>query len=241
MDRALLVGATEREGRALLDIARTGLDAPVPTCAGWHVADGVGHLGGVYRSVSEIIERRAQDIPAVEIPRPPEGRAVLDYFATGLDRLVTALAGIDAGDAVYTWSDQRNGAFYHRRMAHETALHRWDVASAHGSPAPFATDLAADGVDELYAVVLPFGVKRWGRALPAGSLHLHRTDGPGEWLVAGDGEGGLALRREHAKGDVAVRGPASELVVFAWNRGRGPGIEVFGDDALADQWAALAP
>ncbi|HQR30574.1 MAG TPA: DsbA family protein, partial [Anaeromyxobacteraceae bacterium] len=46
---------------------------------------------------------------------------------------------------------------------------------------------------------------RGERPLPSGSLHLHRTDGPGEWLVrAVDGE--VVSTQEHAKGDAAVRG-----------------------------------
>ena len=36
----------------------------------------------------------------------------------------------------------------------------------------------------------PSRPRRWDRPLPTGSLHLHRTDGPGEWLVrAVDGDG----------------------------------------------------
>ncbi len=64
MDPASLVRATEREGQTLVEAGRAGLDAPVPTCAGWTVADVLGHLGRVYRSVSEIIERRSPTIPA---------------------------------------------------------------------------------------------------------------------------------------------------------------------------------
>jgi hypothetical protein len=44
------------------------------------------------------------------------------------------------------------------------------------------------------------------------------------------------VRREHAKADVAVRGPASALELFLYNR-RGPdGLEVFGDEAKAAAW-----
>jgi uncharacterized protein (TIGR03083 family) len=240
VDPAAFIATTEREGMAVLGAGKTGLGAPVPTCPGWTVADILGHLGRVHRSVSEIIERRALEIPPVEIPKPPTGDAVLGFFEEGLARLVAALASIDPDEPVYSWSGDGTGRFYLRRMAHEIAVHRFDAEAAHGAPAPFDTDMAADGIDEMLEVVLPFSARRWARPLPTGSIHLHRTDGPGEWTARADG-GRVLVTREHAKGDVAVRGPASDLFAFVWHRGRGPDLVTFGDDALADAWADLAP
>ena len=48
------------------------------------------------------------------------------------------------------------------------------------------------------------------------------------------------VTEEHAKGDAAVRGKAVQLLLFLWGRGR-DGCEVFGDESVADAWAALAP
>jgi hypothetical protein len=71
------------------------------------------------------------------------------------------------------------------------------------------------------------------------TIHLHCTDVDGEWLVrlAPDG---LEVTREHAKGDVAAKGGASDLL--CWLLGRGPidDIEVFGDAALLDRWREAA-
>jgi uncharacterized protein (TIGR03083 family) len=240
MDPAPFIAATEREGQAVLAAGKAGLDAPVPTCAGWVVADVLGHLGRVHRSVSEIIERRSQVIPDVEIPQPPAGDAVLGFFEEGLDRVVAALASIAPDEPVYSWSGEGSGRFYLRRMAHEIAVHRFDAEAAHGVPGPFDAEMSVDGVDEFYAVLVPFALRRWPRPLPAGSLHLHRTDGDGEWLVRG-ADGAIVVTREHAKGDVAVRGSASDLFRFVWNRGRSDELTTFGDDAVADEWAALAP
>ena len=54
-------------------------------------------------------------------------------------------------------------------------------------------------------------------AVGDGTLHLHCTDVEGEWLVARrDGE--VTVTREHAKGDVAARGSASDLFLFLWGR-----------------------
>jgi uncharacterized protein (TIGR03083 family) len=240
MDPAPFIAATEREGGAVLAAGKAGLDAPVPTCEGWTVADILGHLGRVHRSVSEIIERRSQEIPAVEIPKPPAGDAVLGFFEEGLDRVVAALASIGPDEPVYSWSGEGSGRFYLRRMAHEIAVHRFDAEAAHGTPAPFDPEMSVDGIDEFYEVLVPFALRRWPRPLPAGSLHLHRTDGPGEWLIRGV-DGAIVATNEHAKGDAAVRASASDLFRFVWNRGRGDELTTFGDDAVADEWAALAP
>ena len=240
MDPAPFIASIEAEGAATLRAGEAGLDAPVPTCEGWTVHDVIGHLGRVHRSVSEILERRSLVIPPVEIPRAPEGDEVLTFFAVGLDRLVAALRGIDLDQPLYTWAGEGTGRFYFRRMAHELAVHRYDAELAHGVPGPFDPDMAVDGIDEFYEVLVPFSARRWERALPAGSLHIHRTDGPGEWLVRAV-DGAVVATHEHAKGDVAVRGSASDLFRFVWNRGRADGLEVLGDGAVADEWAALAP
>lgn len=239
---AALLAGIERESARLGAAGRAGLDAPVPACPGWTVEQVLGHVGRVYRSVREHVVRRATEpVPGREIPKPPAGDAVLAWYDEARAALLDALRTAAPDDAVWTWSDDHRVAFYLRRMCHETAVHRYDAQVALGEPDPFDPDLAADAVAELYEVVLPFGVARRPElALPAGSLHLHRTDGPGEWTVRAVG-GRVVTTREHGKGDAAVRGPASDLCVFAWHRGRPATLEVFGDATVADAWAALAP
>ena len=56
-------------------------------------------------------------------------------------------------------------------------------------------------------------------------------------------DGALVATREHAKGDLAVRGPASSLLLWAYNRvpAGADGLESFGDPALLDGWASIVP
>jgi uncharacterized protein (TIGR03083 family) len=239
--RDAYVAAVRRDGAALMAAGRQGLDAPVAACPGWTVGTILGHVGRVYRSVSLHIERRATEvIPSSEIPRPPAGEDLHEWYASGLERVVAALGGIDADEPVWSWSPQQNGAFYHRRMAHETAVHRWDAQAAHGNAQPFDSDLAADGIDELYRLLLQNPARGPITNLPTGSLHLHRTDGDGEWTVR-NVDGVIVTTVEHGKGDAAVRGTASDLLVFAWNRGVPESLVIFGDDTVARAWSALAP
>ena len=125
-------------------------------------------------------------------------------------------------------------------MAHESVVHRYDTEHAVGQATPIDSDVAADGVDELISVGLQYSTNpKKEFVYPSGSLHLHRTDGEGEWLLRVE-EGELIVTREHAKGDVAVRGAAPDLLLYMWGRG-GQDLEIFGDEALADAWANVAP
>jgi predicted lipid carrier protein YhbT len=99
--------------------------------------------------------------------------------------------------------------------------------------------LACDGIDELYIDMLANWARRNGREFPRGSLHLHCTDGDGEWLVVA-AEDHIVVTHEHAKGDVAWRGSAVSLILSAWGR-TDTGIEIFGDANVSDQWLNFAP
>jgi hypothetical protein len=59
-------------------------------------------------------------------------------------------------------------------------------------------------------------------------------------MLVSDGQGGVAVTHEHGKGDAAIRGPASALVLWLWGRPT-PGVEIFGDQAVAEAWRSLAP
>ena len=113
-------------------------------------------------------------------------------------------------------------------MAHETTIHRWDAQSAYGFPEPAEGELAVDGIDETFEIMLP--VRRmWAEHPRPGSgetFHFHRTDGRGEWLLRFEPEGPV-VTREHAKGDVAVRGTASDLLLFLWQRIPADALEVY--------------
>ncbi len=121
-------------------------------------------------------------------------------------------------------------------------LHRWDVDSARTTPEPFDLALALDGIDEVFDT---FATRLGTRVTGDGqTLHLHATDeglleGTGEWTATFTPEG-VTWERGHAKGDAAVRGPASDLLPLLWNRIPASRLEVFGDAAVLDFWAERA-
>jgi hypothetical protein len=119
-------------------------------------------------------------------------------------------------------------------MAQEVALHRYDAQLAAGSPAPLDTALAIDGV----AVFRSLMVGRDREGDLGGSLHLHATDGDCEWVIRSEG-GLLVPAPGHEKADVAVRGAASDLDLFLWNRLPVSALDVVGDAAVAERWGEV--
>jgi uncharacterized protein (TIGR03083 family) len=239
MDLAEHLVHIRRDGDLLLATAAEVLGADVATCPGWSAERLVAHVGRTHRWTAGWIT--TGESPEVE--PAPEGPAVVDWARTGLDELVTAIAAVDPDAEVDTWLDRQPAIFWARRMAVETALHRVDAQSAVGADActPVATDLAVDGIDEMFDVVLQYA-GTGDLPLEGQTIHLHATDdelagveGQGEWLIT-LGTDGITVVHEHSKGDVAVRGPASDLLLLLWNRRDADGLQVFGDEALVTAW-----
>ena len=239
-DTDTYVAATAREGAAVGAVAAAcDLDAPVPSCPRWPLHKLVGHLGWVYNWVSEHIEQRSATVlNRDDVPRPPQGEAVVPWYAESHARVLAALGDIGPAEEVWSWAGINTGAFWHRRLAQESLIHRWDAENAVGEPGPLDSDLAADGVDELLDVILPFQARAAQGPLPAGTLHLHRTDGDGEWLCR-IAEGAVEVERIHGRGDVAVRGTGEQLDLVLWRRIEPGDAAVFGDVGVLAAWTAL--
>jgi uncharacterized protein (TIGR03083 family) len=158
---------------------------------------------------------------------------MLDWYRNGVSDLAEVLRGADPSTKVWSWSPQKNVAFVQRRMAQETTVHRWDAQSATGSEKPIQPVLAVDGIDEFFFIHAPVE-KRPLEGLGE-TIHLHSTDAEGEWLVALT-QTGIQVEHGHDKGDVAVRGPASDLLLMLWRRLAPSTLEVFGDDALLERF-----
>ena len=241
------VASFRRELAALTAAAgAAALDAPVPTCPEWDVADLLTHTAQVHNWARMNVERGDPAARARfrELPAAPEQDRLLEWFSSGGARLAATLESAPADRAVWTFAPPREARFWARRVHHETAIHRLDAELAAGrEPTPFGIDAALDGVDE----VLVNMAHRPSGAIPRGAgetLHFHATDAPargedGGWVVQLTSDG-PSVTREHAKGDAAVRGAASGLFLFLWGRDPRVGLEVFGDQELLARFRAEA-
>lgn len=227
-------------------VRAAGLDAPVPTCPEWNAGDLAAHITGVHTWVEMMVRERAQErLDRNSLPPPASPEDGLDAVVIAMQEragaLVTTLAAADPDEPVWNWSvnQPKTAAFWPRRMAQETVIHRADADSAVGARTVVPTEVAVDGIDELLTVFLPARAAFLGNVSLGGSLHVHTDDGGGEWLVRCEGAD-CAVTREHAKGDAAVRGLASDVLLFLWNRGPLDSVQTFGEDSVIEAWRSFA-
>lgn len=219
--------------------ARAGGSSPVASCPGWNVDDLVFHLVKVQNMFNGMLStptaQSPKDLPRIE--RAADSAALLDQFRSGAQRLEDLLAGLDDDARVWTFTGGDTALWVKRRQAQEVLVHRFDAESAGVGVSGADAALCADGVDELLQVFLPFRFDTAKTAME-GSVHLHCTDTDGEWMVTPSDDGPV-VSREHAKGDVALRGPAQLLLQVMWRRisvddALAVGAEVFGSRAALD-------
>jgi uncharacterized protein (TIGR03083 family) len=161
----------------------------------------------------------------------PDDTTPSDWLREGTATMCAQLAAAEPDAEIKTWAGLRPPSWLWRRMTHELAVHRWDAQAAAGAPEPVATDVAEDGIDELLSEFSPAA----DLSGLAGTLHLHATDGGGEWFMDTTGDG-LTWERSHTKADVAVRGATSDLLLVLWGRKGTDALEVLGDAAVFDRW-----
>lgn len=242
--------ATLRAEGELLAAAADGadLDAPVPTCPGWSLRDLLRHIGGVHRWAGHFVTTGRAEESTDELDRKlmetwGDDADLVDWFRAGHAALVTALT--DSPDSLACWTflpAPSPRAFWARRQAHETAIHRVDAQAAVGPVTGVAPEFGADGLDELLLRFLTRSRHRpddWG--VPS-RLVLTATDIDRRWLVhisaagvQGDDHPDSAAC---ATADCAVTAPASDLYHLMWNRRDHTGLAVAGRPEVLDRWRA---
>jgi uncharacterized protein (TIGR03083 family) len=250
MEIAEHLDALRLQGALLADAAeRAGLDAAVPPCPPWLVKDLLRHAGYIHRWAA----RHITEGPESVIDGPPEedilrrgapDPELLDWFRAGHAALVGTLTAADPALKCATFMPAPSPlAFWARRQAHETAIHRADAESASGTVPEYAPDFSADGIDEL---IMGFGQRRKyqpGAGGDGGRLSVLAADTGDAWLIEAH-QGRLQPRRDTADGTegvgCTVSGPASGVYLFLWNRAddASADVTVSGDPGLLRSWQA---
>ena len=230
------IDALTRDSAAFVDTCElAGLTTPVAGCPGWTVADLLWHLTEVHHFWTTVVAERLSDWrDYTQPPRPADG-ALAAMYRQVRGELLAALTGADPATAVWTWSNDHTVAFVIRRMAQETAVHLWDASEAAGIPNPIDAGIGSDGIDEFLTHFLSNA--RDGAPAVGGSVHLHCGDVSGEWTVR-ETDGGFLVAREHSKGDCAIRGPASDILLTMWRRVPLAACDVVGDEDVATRFIA---
>ncbi len=239
MNTDSLLESLELFGNRMFTVTDGKGSEAIKECPDWTVNDLMAHVGRVYGWVTSIIESGSLERPTTPFPTPPEN----DNREWAMNRLSTLLRILRESDPmtpVWTFGKDQNIGFFIRRMTHETLIHMRDAESIIDEFIEVDGDVACDGIDEYIDGALQRSMNPNKEFLyPDGSIHLHRTDGEGEWLIEPSGNE-IVVSRQHAKGDVAVRGSAISLLLYLW--GREPqDLDIFGEAKIADAWGGLAP
>jgi uncharacterized protein (TIGR03083 family) len=247
------IAALEKDGTLLAAAAdRAGLGAPVPSCPDWQVRDLLRHIGHVHRWAASYVgdarTEMAEDLAEEEVLRAGPGDAdLLGWFRDGHAELVRVLRSADHGLNCWTFLGAPSPlAFWARRQAHETAIHRADAESAAGEVTGFPAPFAADGIDEL---IMGFWARGRAGADRQCALHVLATDTGDGWLAdlgarTAERRPAAAARRPAAAADCVVAGPAAQVYLLLWNRPPHAGqcadtTTVTGDPATLRLWQDL--
>ena len=231
------VEAISAHGHGLADAAEGNFAASVVGCPGWSVSDLVWHVREVHYFWASIVEGLVTDPNTVpEIARPELEDELLADYRQGVGQLASVLTGADQTAALWTWSHQKDVAFVTRHQIQEAAVHRWDAETAAGRTIHIESDIAADSIDEFLEHSTPSRYDNAQRL--GGTLHLHATDAPGEWLIRENEQGQLQVDRGHDKGDAALRGTASDLLLMLYRRLRADHGEIIGDRGVVERFLA---
>ncbi len=162
MENSRFLESLDADYRRMREVAPGHLQAPVPTCPDWVVADLVRHVGEVYLHKVECMRLGAE----TESDWPPAGlkdEEPLELLDRSYADLVQELTTRNPADRGGTWyAPDPTVGFWFRRMAQESVIHRVDAELAAGADvAPIPDDLAIDGIDELLRVFVAYSVAAW--------------------------------------------------------------------------------
>lgn len=249
----LILVSTSLELTAHLDVIRSagaalaehaaaaGLDASVPTCSGWTVADLVAHQGMVHRWAAWNLHQKG-DEPTdhtrylQSIPRP----GLLDWYAEGLRDLLATLeaAPEDVEATVFLNDAPPPRRFWARRQAFETTIHGADALSALLGRLPTAAEVgvdravALDGIDEIATGFVTRREAPWNRPSPV-TLAIAPDDSTRGWtLTISERIVANPVRADRA--DATFSGTAAQLLLGLWHRG--DEITVCGAPGVLELW-----
>lgn len=242
------IAVLRREGELFADaVGQADLDQMVPTCPEWSVRELGHHMGRTHRWAAAVV-RDARSVPMTEQEAEaawgamPADGALDAWLRDGHGLLVDVLTNAPADLACWTFLQAPSPlAFWARRQAHETTIHRADAQGAIGQPDPVSVDFAVDGVDELLLKFFSGRSRRLRNDRPV-TLAVSATDADACWRVHIGPEGQHSERVEATEdgAECTVRGPAGELYLALWNRRSLTDLQVTGDRAVLDLWRQRA-
>ena len=228
------------------------LDVQVPTCPEWTLFDLAQHLGQGRRFRAATIAAGPADAPPAEavaestVPAPRERDELLAWSAATTQELLDVLLAADPDGSCWTgWGSTQltdTVGSLARLQLLEIAVHTYDAQVAVGTPQPLPAEVALDGVEEDLFISF-FTTSAWPHKPTA--FDFHATEGR-SWRLTVDGNGARTTRLPAAGQDpdaagLSIRGTASDLVLYSYQRISVDSLQLDGDLELLDLFRAWEP
>lgn len=210
----------------------TVLDTAVPACPGWTVENVVNHLTfGLGVGYPHAL-KAAPDCPDEQVfsdmewpVSHPTGPAALATFEATMRACIEVFAQADPALPCYTYAGPGLAAFWFRRAAIETTLHRMDVVEALETPdSPLTDERIDDAIAESVEFALPLAARWTTTTAPA--LRVQRFGSTSSHVL---GEGPVAA---------VVSGEGTALLGALWGRSA-DAVEISGDPLAATAWLSV--
>ena len=243
----------------LADLVAAEPEAPVAACPGWTLRDLGTHLHEVHAFWTHVIATRPAGPEGHEAPAAPTDDHLPAALRAQVRRLSDALAAADPADDAWSWAVEQTVGFTVRRQTHEALIHLFDgVLAVDGAPHPdVPVAVAADGVDEMFSVMLGGLPSSWTFEPDGVTFRIDATDAGRSWTfgfgqfsgTTSDGRSmdGTAVApvgdepaADDRAADVRIAGAALDLDLWLWGRADTSALAITGDDAVAARLRALA-
>lgn len=174
---------TEQAAMFRAAVAEADPTANVPSCPGWTVTDLTLHVARFLETSLEYL-RTASTVQLKPSPVPAD-IAPMAYLDAQLAAAAQVLPAVPGNRPTWTFSPAAPDLawVWHRRIAHELDLRRWDAQAALRQLVAGDTDLAVDGIDEALGTLL---AARYTTDVPPstkGTALVRCTDVPESWFV----------------------------------------------------------
>lgn len=222
--------------------------APVPSCPGWTVGRLARHLGAGQSWAAELVRSRAgaplpdDDLRAEHRPLDDDPAGLVGLLDDASRELAATLADAGSDGPVWTPTPDGRAAFFARRFAHETLVHRADAVLALGLPFAAARAVLVDAVQEwleLETMPQQLDVRPARRSLlgRGATIGLVATDAQESWMV--DLTGDSATWRPGCEPCAAtLHAPLADLLLILYRRRPLPAVKGRAD--LVTAWLDAA-
>jgi hypothetical protein len=173
----------QQAGQFRTAIAIADQAADVPSCPGWTFADLTVHVARFLHTVTRYLTSGSiGELRPVPVRKDVDALVYLDEQLAAATQVLNNTSG---NRPVWTFSPSAPDLawVWHRRVAHELNLRRWDAQAALRTLTPTDREQAADAIDELLGTLLAARLRGDSTPQAGGTALVSCTDGPQAWHV----------------------------------------------------------